>query len=154
MNQDNNRSHLVQFLILQLPESELQHMKQNGTKCIFYIITFSETNRKTWGKENVRETESHPLYSLSACAYLTNQFLSCWVNPRICLDINTDAAIVTDLWTGVGWTPRPVLFTGAKESHLGCLISFGLPMGFQNFVVINKIYPLKKQKKHAPQTLL
>ena len=31
-----------------------------------------------------------------------------------------------------------------KKSHLGCLISFVLPMGFQNFVVINKIYPLKK----------
>ena len=31
-----------------------------------------------------------------------------------------------------------------KKSHLGCLISFELPMGFQNFVVINKIHHLKK----------
>ena len=43
-----------------------------------------------------------------------------------------------------GGTPRPVLLTGAEKSHLGCLISFELPMGFQNFVVINKIH-LKKE---------
>ena len=45
---------------------------------------------------------------------------------------------------GGGGTPRHVLLTGAKQSHLGCLISFKSPMGFQNFVVINKIHPLKK----------
>ena len=39
-----------------------------------------------------------------------------------------------------GVTPRPVLLTGAKKYHLGCLISFKLPMGFLNFV-INKIHP-------------
>ena len=43
-----------------------------------------------------------------------------------------------------GGTPRPVLLTDAKKSHLGCLISFELPMGFQNCVVINKIHPVKK----------
>ena len=43
-----------------------------------------------------------------------------------------------------GGIPRPALLTGAKNSHLGCLISFELPMGFQNFVEINKIHPLKK----------
>ena len=53
----------------------------------------------------------------------------------------TVTAIVGDWWTGVGGTPRPALLTGAKKSHLGCLISFELPMGFQNFVVINKINP-------------
>ena len=42
-----------------------------------------------------------------------------------------------------GAKPRPVLLIGAKKSHLGCLISFELPMGFQNFVVINKILTLK-----------
>ena len=47
---------------------------------------------------------------------------------------------------GGGGTPRPVLFTGAKKSNLGCLISFELPKGFQNFVVINKIQHLKKIK--------
>ena len=31
-----------------------------------------------------------------------------------------------------------------KKSYLGCLISLELLMGFQNFVVINKIHPLKK----------
>ena len=55
---------------------------------------------------------------------------------------NTDTAIVGDRWTGVGETPRLLLLTGAKKSHLGCLISFQLPMGFQNFVVINKIHPV------------
>ena len=45
-----------------------------------------------------------------------------------------------------GGTPRPVLLTGEKKSHLGCLISFELHMGFQNFVVINKIHPLKKME--------
>ena len=37
-------------------------MKQNEIKCIYYIRLLSETNRKTWVRENVRETESHPLY--------------------------------------------------------------------------------------------
>ena len=45
---------------------------------------------------------------------------------------------------GGGGTPRPVLLTGAKKSHLGCQISFQLPMGVQNFVVINKIHHKKK----------
>ena len=73
-------------------------------------------------------------------ADLTNQFC-------ICLDKNTDAAIVGDQWMGVGGTPYPVLLTGAKESHLGCMISFELPMGFPNFIVINKIHPKKERKK-------
>ena len=43
---------------------------------------------------------------------------------------------------GWGWgTPRPVLLTGAKKSHLGCLISFELSMDFQNSVVIKEIHP-------------
>ena len=33
-----------------------------------------------------------------------------------------------------GETPRPELLTGAKKFQLGCLISFQLPMGFQNFI--------------------
>ena len=32
-----------------------------------------------------------------------------------------------------------------KKVPSGCLISFKLPMGFQNFVVINKIHPYKKK---------
>ena len=64
---------------------------------------------------------------------------------------NTDTAIVGDRWTRVG-APRPVLLTGAKKSHLGCLISFELPMGSQNFVVINKIHPLKKKLSTMRQT--
>ena len=45
---------------------------------------------------------------------------------------------------GGGGTPRIVLLTGTKKSHLGCMISFELPMGFQNFVVVNEIHPKKK----------
>ena len=47
---------------------------------------------------------------------------------------------------GGGGTPRPVLLTGAKQSNMGCLISFELPMRFQNFVVLIK-FTLKKKKK-------
>ena len=79
--------------------------------------------------------------SVSACAGLTNQLLS-WSSH--CLE-KTLTAIVGDRWTGVDGIPRPVLLTGAKKSHLVCLISFELPMGFQNFVFINKIHPFWKQ---------
>ena len=73
--------------------------------------------------------------SVSACAGLINQLQRCRLDSRIACLGNTDTAIVGDWWTCVG---------GAKKSHLGCLISFELNMGFQNFVVINKIHPLKK----------
>ena len=75
-------------------------------------------------------------------AYLHVQVspISCRVVGSILalLGKNKDTAVVGDR------TPRPVLLTGAKSSPLGCLITFQLPMGFQNFVVINKIHPLKK----------
>ena len=38
--------------------------------------------------------------SVAACAGLTNQLLSCCVDP--CLGKNTDTAIVGDQWMGVG----------------------------------------------------
>ena len=47
-----------------------------------------------------------------------------------------------------GGTPRPVLLTGAKKSHPGCLISFQLPMGFQNFIKILIKLTLKKILNH------
>ena len=58
---------------------------------------------------------------------------------------NTDTEIVGDRWTGGGGHHAlySVLLTGEKKSDLGCLISFELPMGFQNFVVINKIHNKK-----------
>ena len=40
--------------------------------------------------------------SVSACADLANQLMSCLVDPLLCLDKNTDTAIVGDWWTGVG----------------------------------------------------
>ena len=79
---------------------------------------------------------------VSACAGLTNQLLSCWVDPRIAWK-NTDSNCKRPVDWG-GGTPLSVLLTGAKKFHLGCLISFQLPKGFQNFVVISKIHPLKK----------
>ena len=57
-----NRSHLVQLHTTASRKSAATY----GTKGIFYIITFSETNTKTWVRENVRETESHPLYNVTA----------------------------------------------------------------------------------------
>ena len=42
--------------------------------------------------------------SVSAYAGLTNQLLSCWVDPRIAWK-NTDTAIVGDRWTGVWGHP-------------------------------------------------
>ena len=43
---------------------------------------------------------------------------------------------------GGGGTPRPELLTGAKKFQLGCLMSFHLPMGFQNFIEMSiKIHP-------------
>ena len=55
--------------------------------------------------------------SLSACAGLTNQLLSCLVDPRIAWikhwHRNCRRPVV-----GCGGTPRPVLLPGAKKSHL------------------------------------
>ena len=53
--------------------------------------------------------------SVSACADLTNQLLSCGLVLHV-LGKNTDTAIAGYRWTGVGRTPRPVLLTGAKKS--------------------------------------
>ena len=39
--------------------------------------------------------------NVSACADLSNQLLNCWVDPRMCLEKNTDTAIVGDRWTGM-----------------------------------------------------
>ena len=74
------------------------------------------------------------------CAGLTNQLLSCWIDPRITWK-NTDTAIVGDRWTGVGGHHSLHCYLVQKKSHLGCMISFQLPIGFQNLVVINKIHP-------------
>ena len=56
---------------------------------------------------------------------------------------------------GGGGTPRPELLTVAKKSQLGCLISFQLPMGFQNLIeILIKIRPLKKYISIAKIILL
>ena len=56
MKLDDNHSHLVQLDTT---------ASRNGTTCIHYIRIFSEINRKTWVRKNVRETESLPLYIVS-----------------------------------------------------------------------------------------
>ena len=83
--------------------------------------------------------------SVSACVGLTNQLLSCWVDPRIAWIKHWHSNYRRPV-DGGGGTPRSVLLIGAKMSHLGCLISYELPIGFQNFVVINKIHPLKEKQ--------
>ena len=80
--------------------------------------------------------------SVSACAGLTNQLLSCWVDPRIAWKKHWHSNCRRPV-DGGGGTKRPLLLTGAKKSYLECLIRFELPMGFQNFAVINKILPIK-----------
>ena len=60
----------------------------------------------------------------------------CRFDPRIACLENTDKKIVGDWWTKVGGIPRPELLTGAKNSQMGCPISFQLPMGFQNLIEI------------------
>ena len=79
---------------------------------------------------------------VSACAGLKNQLLSCWVEKKNCLAKHWHSNCRRQVDVG-GGTPRPVLLTCAKKalSGVGCMISFQLPMGFQNFVVINKIHP-------------
>ena len=78
--------------------------------------------------------------TVSACAGLTNQLLSCWVDPRIAWKTHQHSNCRRPV-DGGGGTPCPVLLIDAKKSHLGCMISFELSMGFQNFVVVNKIQP-------------
>ena len=76
--------------------------------------------------------------SVSACAGLTNQLLSCWVDPRIAWikhSMHTDTAIVGDRWTGVGDT-TPCTVNWCKKK-----VSSGVPDQLQNFVVINKFEP-------------
>ena len=84
---------------------------------------------------------------VSACAGLINQLQRCQLDSRIACLENSDSNYCRRLVEGGGGTPRPLLLTCAKKSHLGYLISFELHMGFQNFVVINKIPPLKKNDK-------
>ena len=52
---------------------------------------------------------------VSACAGLINQLQRCQFDSRIACLENPDTAIVRDVWSGVGGTPRPVLLTGAKK---------------------------------------
>ena len=58
----------------------------------------------------------------------------------------------TNLKIHILWATRetiPRTWSSETMSQLGCLISFQLPMGFQNFVVINKIHSLKKTARYT-----
>ena len=77
--------------------------------------------------------------SVSACAGITNQLLSCWVDSRTAwIKKHWHSNLCRRPVDGGGGTARTVLLTSAKKSHLRCRISFELSMGFQTFVVINK----------------
>ena len=54
---------------------------------------------------------------------LPNQLLSCWVDPCIAWKKHWHSNCSQPVDGGEG-TPHPLLLTGAKKSHLGCLISF------------------------------
>ena len=73
---------------------------------------------------------------VSACAGLINQLQSCRFDPRIACLVKHWHSNCRRLVDGGEGTPRHVLLTGAKTSHMGFLISFQLPMGFQNFIQI------------------
>ena len=101
--------------------------------------SMSNSSRNRWSQQDGGRGAR-----VSACAGLTNKLLSCWVDPRIAW-WNTDTAIVGDWWTGVRGHHALVGHQLVQKVPLGCLISFQLPMGFQNFVVINTIRHLKKR---------
>ena len=93
--------------------------------------------------------------SVSACADLTNQLQCCWVDPA-CGWKNTDRAIVGYRWAGsphawkkhwhincrlpVGGVTTPCTVNWCKKVR-GAWLASSYCMGFQNFVVSNKIHP-------------
>ena len=126
-------------------KSVMTHYKHTRT-----YTSFTRMSAYTYMLSHTSTFYLHDIYgadgrgaSVSACAGLTNQLLSCWVDPRIAWKNHLHSNCRRPVDEG-GRTRRPVLLTGAKKSHLGCLNSFELPMGFQNFIVINKIHSLKK----------
>ena len=87
--------------------------------------------------------------SASACADLTNQLQCCWVDPA-CAWIkhwHSNCRLPVD---GGGGTPRPVLAVNLCKKVWGAWLASSYCMGFQNFVVSNKIHNYKKNEFAMP----
>ena len=79
----------------------------------------------------------------------TNQLLSCWVDPAACALIqhwHSNCKLQVD---GDEGTQRPVLYWCKKVR--GAWLAWSYCMGFQNFVVSNKIYKKKSPVCGASQ---
>ena len=63
---------------------------------------------------NTVEVAGGRVASVSACAGLTNQLLSCWVDPRIAWKKHRHSNCKRPVGGG-GGTPRALLLTGAKK---------------------------------------
>ena len=82
--------------------------------------------------------------------------------PISCWDVGSILAMLGKTLTqqlyatgGRGWgDTKPCTVNWCqRKSHLVSQISFQLPTGFQNVVVINKFHPLKKQQQHWNKTM-
>ena len=81
---------------------------------------------------------------VSACADLTNQLQCCWVDPACAWKKTlTQQLYIGYRWTGVGDT-TPCTVNWCKKVR-GTWLASSYCMGFQNFVVSNKIHHLKKK---------
>ena len=90
--------------------------------------------------------------SVSARAYLRNQLLSCWFDLRICLDKNTDTAIVGDRWTGVGGHHALYCWLVQKCPIRGAWLASSCLWAFRISLSLFKI-TLKKNITHYESTL-
>ena len=82
---------------------------------------------------------AQPVAEMLGCLHVQVSSISCNVVGSI-LALHAWKTVAQQLYRRLadwgGGTPRPELLTGAKKSQLGCLISFKLPMGFQNFITV------------------
>ena len=81
------------------------------------FCTYEPYTIRNWSKNDDKSGPNHNRFSaggrgasVSACAGLTNQLLSRWVDSRIAWIKNTDTAIVGDRWMGVGDTRNVRLY--------------------------------------------
>ena len=95
----------------------------------------------------IQDTLSQPVAEVLAYLHVQISSISCWVVGSILACAwkkNTDTAIVGYRWTG---NTTPCTVNWCKKVRVAWLAS-SYCMGFQNFVVSNKIHP-KKKKYHT-----
>ena len=104
-------------------------------------------NHSTDSAIEILNTECQPVAEVLAHLHVQISPISCNVVGSILhvLGINTDTAIVGYRWTGLGDT-TPCTVNRCKKVR-GAWLASSYCMGFQNFVVSNKIHPYKKRGK-------